>query len=98
LVLNGIDIYEGSFANDQIEGQGYLKFFKYFANSSCLCPKVLQNASYYGRFANNQLDGMGTLFLSQKEKIVTKFSKGIPYGELTFYTENDIEFGHWPNE
>lgn len=33
---------------------------------------------------------MGTLFLNQKEKIVTKFKNGIPYGELTFYTESDI--------
>jgi hypothetical protein len=29
---------------------------------------------------NNSFDGMGTLFLNQKEKIVTKFSKGVPYG------------------
>ena len=80
LSVNGVDIFEGNFANDCIEGQGYLKFFKYFVNSWYSCPKVLQNASYYGRFSNSGFDGMGTLFLNQKEKIVTKFSKGVPFG------------------
>jgi hypothetical protein len=59
---------------------------------------MLEDASYFGRFSNDRFDGMGTLFLNQKEKIVTKFRGGVPYGELTFYTENDIEFGHWPTE
>ena len=44
------------------------------------CPKILEDASYFGKFSNNKFDGMGTLFLNQKEKIVTKFKLGIPYG------------------
>jgi hypothetical protein len=65
ITLNGIDIFEGQFVNDMIDGQGYLKFLRFFTNSS-QCPKVLQDASYFGRFTNNNFDGMGTLFLNQK--------------------------------
>lgn len=63
--LNGIDVFEGQFINDRIEGQGYLKFLRFFASIN-QCPKILQDASYFGRFSNNNFDGMGTLFLNQK--------------------------------
>lgn len=79
-------VFEGNFVSDLMEGQGNLRFFKYFGHSSCPCPKLLQNASYFGTFSNNQFNGMGTMFLNEKEKIVTKFRKGEPSGELTFYT------------
>lgn len=34
LTLNGVDIFEGSFSNDFIDGQGYLKFLRFFVNSN----------------------------------------------------------------
>ncbi len=85
-ILNEVVIFEGNFSNDSIEGQGNLRFFKYFALSSFPCPKLLQNASYFGTFSSNQFSGMGTVFLNENEKIVSKFTRGEPSGELTFYT------------
>ncbi len=67
-----------------MNGQGYLKSLRFI--SEIQCPKMLEDASYFGKFQNNKFDGMGTLFLNQKEKIVTKFKSGIPYGQLTYYT------------
>ena len=67
-----------------IHGQGFLRSLRLISINTC--PKMLQDAAYFGKFANNRFDGMGTLFLNQKEKIVTKFKNGIPYGQLTFYT------------
>ena len=65
ITLNGIDIFEGSFSNDMIDGQGYLKFLRFFANPN-QSSKILHDASYFGRFCQNKFDGMGTLFINQK--------------------------------
>lgn len=65
ITLNGIDVFEGHFENDSINGQGYLKFLRFFTKSN-ECSKIFQDASYFGRFCDNRFDGMGTLFLNQK--------------------------------
>ena len=49
-----------------------------------------------GQFTSNKFHGMGTLYLPTREKIVTKFISGIPYGEFTVYSADNIEFGVWP--
>lgn len=51
---------------------------------------VFNEASYCGNLLENRLHGIGTLFLNGKEKIVTKFSHGVPLGELTYYNFHEI--------
>lgn len=49
------------------------------------CPSIFNEASYCGNLSENRLHGIGTIFLNSKEKIVTKFSSGVPIGDLTYY-------------
>ena len=65
---------------------------KYLAKK---CPPVFNEASFCGNLSNGLLHGVGTIFLNQKEKIVTKFKAGMPMGELTYYNLHEIEFGVW---
>lgn len=55
---------------------------KYISSS---CPSIFKEASYCGNLQENRLHGIGTIFLNSKEKIVTKFSQGVPVGNLTYY-------------
>ena len=52
------------------------------------CHSIFKEASYCGSLLENRPHGIGTIFLNSKEKIVTKFSQGIPMGELTYYNIN----------
>lgn len=93
LSLNGVILYEGEWHLDLIQGEGYIKSMRFMSNE---CPSSLLDATYCGHFLEGRLHGMGTLFLNQREKIVTKFEKGSPLGDLTYYSLQEIEFGVWP--
>ena len=95
LLLNGISIYEGEWYQDRLHGEGYIKSMRCMSGS---CPSLFREASYCGNMHDNKFQGIGTIFLNQKEKIVTKFSGGCPVGELTYYNLHEIEFGVWPSE
>lgn len=58
---------------------------KYMSSS---CHAIFKEASYCGSLQDNRPHGIGTIFLNSKEKIVTKFSQGVPMGELTYYNIN----------
>ena len=92
---NGVEVYDGEWQQDKMGGQGYIKSLKLLSES---CHSLLADSSYCGYLQNNRMHGMGTLFLNQKEKIVTKFNNNCPYGELTYYSLHDIEFGVWPSD
>jgi len=85
--MNGISIYEGEWYQDRLHGEGYIKSMKYLSGA---CPPVFSEASYCGNMHDSKLQGIGTIFLNQKEKIVTKFSGGCPVGELTYYNLHEI--------
>jgi hypothetical protein len=77
LSLNGVALYEGEWAADCASGEGYVKSMRFMAQGPAA---VFNEASYCGNLLENRLHGIGTLFLNSKEKIVTKFQRGVPVG------------------
>lgn len=63
LELNGVNIFEGEWFSDAIQGEGYIKSMKLMSTN---CPILLHSSSYCGSLFNNALHGMGTLFLTSK--------------------------------
>lgn len=100
---NGMEIYFGEWENDELFGKGKLKNMKVNLLEQEFDFKDFNKlkefwVSYEGDFKGNFFDGMGDLILSNGEKFVGKFERGLVHGEGCFYKNNgEMELGLWEN-
>ena len=99
LKFNHIEIYNGDWVKDEIEGTGKIRNCAIInkrksVNTSCLSKWI----SYNGEFKGSKFDGEGTLYLQGGEKFIGVFLGGNACGEGTIFRKNgEMESGFWKN-
>lgn len=99
----GEEIYYGEWENDELFGKGKLKNLNANMLEQEFDFKDFNKLKefwvcYEGDFKGNFFDGMGDLILSNGEKFVGKFERGVVNGEGCFYKNNgEMELGLWEN-
>jgi len=103
LKLNGEEVYAGEWENDRLHGKGRLRNVRAEGLEGMFDYRNFQELGnfwivYEGDFKDNRCDGMGDLVLSNDEKFVGKFERGVVKGEGCFYrTNGEMELGLWEN-